>query len=107
MNEKPAGMGVAAILAGAFTILMIATLFVLEEANEPLHDFLIFIPAVGALSGKIIVSYSAGLVVFLLLAKILRNRNPNMLKWAVVAVAIVAVSAILSLTPVIDVIIGK
>jgi len=102
---KKTGTAVAAIMAGSFTILLIGILFIASEASEPLHAFLEFIPAVGALSGKIIISYSAGILMFFVLRQFLKNKNPSIMKWTTVSIIILMFALLFSFMPFIELLI--
>jgi hypothetical protein len=105
MKEKKTGIAAAAAISGSLSILLIGILFVLAEGNDFVHDFLEFFPQLGALSGNIIISYSSGLVLFLVLGKVLKNRNPGMLGVLTLSAIILLLATLFSYTPFIKMII--
>ena len=105
MKAKNSGPAVAAVVSGSTAILLITVLFILAEANEPVHDVLDFIPAMGPLSGKIILSYSSGLAMFLALRQLLKKKNPGLWRWALVSLLILALATAFSYMPLIEAII--
>lgn len=99
---KKTGTAVAAIMAGSFAIVMISILFVVSEASESFHAFLEFIPAIGALSGKILLSYTSGIVMFFVLRQFLKDKNPSVMKWTIISMLMLLIALLFSFTPFIE-----
>ena len=76
-REKSFGLPAAAILAGGVGALVLGLLTTLAEANADVHDWLQFNDRVGPLSGKTIITVAAFALAWVVLALVLRNRNPR------------------------------
>jgi|BarGraNGADG00312_1021997.scaffolds.fasta_scaffold16658_4 hypothetical protein len=101
-SDKGKSMAIAAIIAASSTILAIGALNFIGEASEGFKEFLTFWHGMGSLSGKVILAYALGALVFLVLFHIKPLGRQSLVTWTIVLYASIAVSSLLLFTPFIE-----
>ncbi|HEY5527019.1 MAG TPA: hypothetical protein VIK02_05525 [Candidatus Anoxymicrobiaceae bacterium] len=101
-SEKGKSTVIATIIAASSTILAIGALNFIGEASEGFKEFLTFWQGMGPLSGKVILAYALGALVFLVLFRIKPLGRQSLVTWTIVLFASIAVSSLLIFTPFID-----
>jgi hypothetical protein len=84
LEERPDGLGAAAMLAAAIGVFALGLLTVLAEASVGIHDWLEaweFGQGVGPLAGKTTVAVIVWLVSWAILAFALRSKDVSMKSW--------------------------
>jgi hypothetical protein len=84
LEERPDGLGAAAMLAAAIGVFALGLLTVLGEASVGLHDWLEsweFDQGVGPLAGKTIVAVIVWIVSWVALSLGLRGKEVDLRKW--------------------------
>lgn len=93
------GPAAAATMAAGFGAFMVGLMTVLAEVSESLADTLAFFPAVGPLSGKVIVAVAVWAVGWIALHLGLRNRNFDLRTAFIVMLVLVALGLIGTFPP--------
>lgn len=98
-TARNTGAAIAAFIAASVSILTIGVLSFIGEASEPVKDFLNFWKGMGSLSGKIVIAYALGLVVFFALFKLRTLGRQKLVTWTIVLIGSVVVSSLFTFTP--------
>lgn len=90
---------IAAMVAASTAILAIGALNFAGEASEGFKEWLAFSRGMGSLSGKVVLAYALGALVFLALFRIRALGRQRLFPWALVLYVSLAVSSLLVFTP--------
>src|SRR3990170_4547662 len=81
-KEKPKGGIIAAFLGAMVTVVSIGVFHMIGHANSGFNAFLKFHEGIGPLSGKIVLAYILGFVVFCAAYLLLRKKQKvNLIVW--------------------------
>lgn len=98
-SDRGKSIAIAAVIAASATILAIGVLNIAAEASEGFKEFLTFWNGMGSLSGKVVLAYALGALVFLALFRIKPLGRQSLFGWTIVLYASIAVSSMLLFTP--------
>ncbi|HET7235862.1 MAG TPA: hypothetical protein VFK59_05465 [Actinomycetota bacterium] len=84
LEERPDGLGAAAMFAAAIGVFALGLLTILSEASASIHDWLEawdFDQGVGPLAGKTTVAVIVWVASWIVLSLILRGKDVDLKKW--------------------------
>lgn len=98
-QDKPNGPVAAALIAGGIGSVILGLMTVLTEASSGIKSALAWSPAVGPLIGKSLLGVIAFAVSWMILHFVLRGKNVNFQKVAMIAFILLAVSLVFTFPP--------
>lgn len=105
-DRTDASVVIAAMIAASASILAIGVLAFVAEASEGFKEFLTFANGMGSLSGKVVLAYALGLVLFFALFRVKALARQSLVLWTALLLGSVAVSSLLVFTPFVELLLG-
>jgi len=96
------------MLSGSVAIVGIGVLHLLAEGSEAAKKALTFYAPMGPLSGKVVISYVVGLILFFLLKNAWAEKNfPNLRTWLYIVIGAVLLGFLFTFTPFVHFVLGE
>jgi hypothetical protein len=103
----PNGLGAAAIVSAGIGCAIVGILALAGDASKSIKTALTFYKPTGGLSGVTTVAILGWLISWVILARVWRTRNVNMMTVNVVAFSLLLVGLLLTFPPFMDLLQGK